>query len=184
MPIRDPFVGNWRNSTEGLGFGKFSFDVNAALVPANLRAIAALANIGVLPAGYSTNASAYAEVWETYAYTFFEVSIDAATAGSRLSNYIQQSNITGNLTGINIQGADCLAAIASANAGWDNSSVGVNSSSTANKTFYALSLKQDGTPVEVGAHLHRIVCLAYKGFRHCTQISASRSSTAITYRPL
>src|SRR5262249_19434244 len=31
-------VGNWRDSNEGLGKGRFAYDVNAALVPAALRA--------------------------------------------------------------------------------------------------------------------------------------------------
>src|SRR5262249_5724588 len=41
-------VGEWRDSHEGLGFGRTPFDVNAALVPAALEAAASLFREGVL----------------------------------------------------------------------------------------------------------------------------------------
>lgn len=39
-------VGEWRDSNNGLGGGRIPYDVNAALVPAGLRAIAALSRAG------------------------------------------------------------------------------------------------------------------------------------------
>ena len=65
--IRDPVVGNWRDSAAGLGYGIFPFDVNAALVPAALRAIAQLSQAGILPGNYTSLATVYAGVWESQA---------------------------------------------------------------------------------------------------------------------
>lgn len=141
--IRDPTVGNWRDSSSGLGYGKFPFDVNTAFVPAALRAIAALSDAGLLPSNYSQNATAAAEVWETSAYPFFEVTIDTATAEARLANYIQQANLT-NAT---IEGSGSLSGTASPNAGYSNASQIIGGQGES--TFYALSFLENGTAVEV-----------------------------------
>ena len=42
-------VGNWRDSSSGLGGGRTPYDINTALVPAALRAIAALSRAGFFP---------------------------------------------------------------------------------------------------------------------------------------
>src|SRR5690348_10797455 len=42
-------VGEWRDSNQGLGGGRTPYDVNTALVPAGLRAIAALSRAGFFP---------------------------------------------------------------------------------------------------------------------------------------
>lgn len=42
----DQPVGEWRDSNNGLGGGRIPYNVNAALVPAGLRAIAALSRAG------------------------------------------------------------------------------------------------------------------------------------------
>lgn len=42
-------VGEWRDSNNGLGGGRTPYNVNAALVPAGLRAIAALSRAGFFP---------------------------------------------------------------------------------------------------------------------------------------
>lgn len=139
--IRDAAVGDWRDSTPGLGYGKFAFDINTAFVPAALRAIALLSDAGILPSNYS-NATAAAEIWETSAYKFFEVPIDSATASSRLNNYIQQANLSSSA----IAGAGSLNNTASSSGEWVNSTYTIGSG---NSTFYALSLMEDGTPVEV-----------------------------------
>ncbi|MCX7882715.1 MAG: hypothetical protein N2314_05800 [Brevinematales bacterium] len=39
IPIKDSFVGDWRDSSQGLGFGVYSFSVNAVFVPVALKAI-------------------------------------------------------------------------------------------------------------------------------------------------
>ena len=41
-------TGNWRDSEQGLGRGRFAYDVNAALVPAALDATARLLDSGLL----------------------------------------------------------------------------------------------------------------------------------------
>jgi hypothetical protein len=45
----DQPVGEWRDSNNGLGGGRIPYDVNAAMVPAGLRAIAALSRAGFFP---------------------------------------------------------------------------------------------------------------------------------------
>jgi hypothetical protein len=71
-------VGDWRDSEEGLGDGVAAFSVNGALVPAALRAIAALGRAGWLAA--APQADAWAEVWERQACRLFRVTIAAAQA--------------------------------------------------------------------------------------------------------
>lgn len=72
----DQVVGQWRDSTYGIGGGRIPYDVNTALVPAALRAIASLAAEGFFPAhvDWQDTASQYAEVWEDETLQFFEVS--------------------------------------------------------------------------------------------------------------
>ena len=72
-------VGEWRDSTYGIGGGKIPFDVNAALVPAALRSIAKLATAGILDFN-ATLIDLYAQVWEDSTLQFFEVSLPAETA--------------------------------------------------------------------------------------------------------
>lgn len=68
-------VGEWRDSTYGIGGGRIPFDVNTALVPAALRAISALAANGHFETHPDWNATAaqYAQVWEDETLQFFEV---------------------------------------------------------------------------------------------------------------
>lgn len=79
-------VGEWRDSTYGIGGGRVPFDVNTALVPAALRAIAALSRAGILDFDAKT-VDTYAQVWEDSTLPFFEVSIPISTAKSRLQSY-------------------------------------------------------------------------------------------------
>lgn len=68
-------VGQWRDSTYGIGGGRIPYDVNTALVPAALRAIAALSSAGFFPNNpdWMSAASEYAQVWEDETLPFFEV---------------------------------------------------------------------------------------------------------------
>jgi hypothetical protein len=68
-------VGTWRDSTYGIGGGRISYDVNTALVPAALRAIAGLAADGFFPEhrDWNSTASEYAQIWEDESLSFFEV---------------------------------------------------------------------------------------------------------------
>ena len=89
----DQIVGNWRDSTYGLGGGRIPFDVNTALVPAALRAIGELARTtGVFPnttntTSWRTLADSRAQIWESQTLRFFETNITASTARTRLQNF-------------------------------------------------------------------------------------------------
>ncbi|KAF8190877.1 hypothetical protein BJ912DRAFT_315929 [Pholiota molesta] len=123
-------VGNWRDSNQGTGYGPIPFDVNVALVPANLRAVGLLLNAGVLDSSglaidSGVDVVAMAEKWESEAPGMFEVSVDGDTAESRLQDFVQEVSLNEGLLG------------------------NASESSSANVSFYALSLMADGTPVEV-----------------------------------
>jgi hypothetical protein len=116
-----------------------------------LRAIATLASANILPANYS-NASGYADVWETNALPLFEVKITSATAASSLDNYVQKANLSEAL----LYGGGSLNGSSSSNSssngtsdlGWGDAAQLIGGNGTS--TFYALSLKADYSPVEVG----------------------------------
>jgi hypothetical protein len=69
-------VGEWRDSTYGIGGGRIPYDVNTALVPAALRAISVLSSAGFFPnhPNWNSTAAQYAQVWEDSTLQFFEVS--------------------------------------------------------------------------------------------------------------
>ncbi|WVR07732.1 hypothetical protein IAU60_004775 [Kwoniella sp. DSM 27419] len=171
--IRDPLVGDWRDSGTGLGYGVFPFDVNCALVPGALRAIAQMASASLLPSNYSI-ASTYLDTWETSACGFFGVSIDSSTATSRLDNYVSAANLSQSL----LYGAGSLNASTGNGSieGWSqavigssqgvingtttpvvtNGTMGMNGTSSTNgtsssgkSTFYGLSINANGSVVEV-----------------------------------
>ena len=70
-------VGQWRDSNDGLGGGRYPYDVNTALMPAALRAIAELARTGAFEKedGWGDIADKRAEVWETLTFDFFNVEL-------------------------------------------------------------------------------------------------------------
>lgn len=99
-------VGEWRDSNNGLGGGRIPYDVNAALVPAGLRAIAALSRAGYFAnhPEWNETADRYAQVWEDSTLQFFEVSVPQSEAVSLVEGYVADSNLsvptnTGNITG-------------------------------------------------------------------------------------
>ncbi|KPI38012.1 uncharacterized protein AB675_3125 [Cyphellophora attinorum] len=84
-------VGEWRDSTYGLGGGRIPFDVNTALVPAALRALSQLVDMeGVLPdaAFTSSEMSDRAKIWEDSTLEFFQTSLSTTEASSRLEDYV------------------------------------------------------------------------------------------------
>lgn len=87
-------VGQWRDSTYGIGGGRIPMDVNTALVPAALRSIASLSKAGILEFN-ATLVNHYAQVWEDNSLKFFEVSIPMETAKSRLENFAKTSGPVG-----------------------------------------------------------------------------------------
>lgn len=68
-------VGQWRDSNDGLGGGRYPYDVNTALMPAALRAISNLARTTPVEKddGWGEIADKRAEVWETLTLDFFNV---------------------------------------------------------------------------------------------------------------
>jgi len=126
-------VGNWRDSNQGTGYGTIPFDVNVALVPANLRAVDDLASAGILNLqelvietenGSPFDIVSMAKKWEEEAPGMFEVTVDSETAEERLEAFVDAVKL-------------------------DQSLLGNSSAAGSNVTFYALSLMPDGTPVEV-----------------------------------
>ena len=70
-------VGQWRDSDDGLGGGRYPYDVNTGLMPAALRAIAGLARAGAFERedGWDDLADKRAEAWETLTLNFFTVEL-------------------------------------------------------------------------------------------------------------
>ena len=91
----DQIVGQWRDSTYGIGGGRIPFDVNTALMPAALRAIASLsrANSSIFPSHpkWGTLADDYASVWEAHTLPFFQIDLSHATATTRLQNFMKRN---------------------------------------------------------------------------------------------
>lgn len=80
-------VGNWRDSEEGLGGGRYAYDVNAVLMPAALRAAERLRASGLLDRWLDSTArsklsqaGAMARVWRTRAPGLFQMSVPADEA--------------------------------------------------------------------------------------------------------
>lgn len=80
-------TGDWRDSADGLGGGVISYNVNAILVPAALRAIAALHASGLLAPYLKDDADpgGLAQIWEQQVPGYFTVgrSAEAARASVR-----------------------------------------------------------------------------------------------------
>ncbi|KAF2172082.1 carbohydrate-binding module family 52 protein [Zasmidium cellare ATCC 36951] len=87
----DQLVGEWRDSTYGIGGGRIPYDVNTGLVPAALRSISALSSAGFFPShpDWQQTAAAYAQVWEDNTLQFFQITIPIAEAKSLVENYTQ-----------------------------------------------------------------------------------------------
>lgn len=62
--------------------GWFPFDVNTALVPAGLRAVADLSQAGIIDPDLAANASQQASVWQARALPYFRVEIPAQQVGT------------------------------------------------------------------------------------------------------
>ncbi|HVC31043.1 MAG TPA: hypothetical protein VND24_07640 [Steroidobacteraceae bacterium] len=123
-------VGDWRDSTSGLGGGDYPYDVNSVLVPEALEATARLADSGLL-APYLTpahrtqfaRAAEMAAVWRAKAPSFFEVSISHTAAVQDIESYSRS------------QGLAPQPALASLGRGGER--------------FHALSLTAGGKPIPV-----------------------------------
>ncbi len=91
-PGRD--AGQWRDSNDGLGGGRYPYDVNAVWMPAALRAISRFADSGLLDA-YATpaqlqalrDAATHADAWERNAAALFAVKLPHDRAVAQVRDY-------------------------------------------------------------------------------------------------
>lgn len=94
VKVRSYPVGNWRDSSPGLGWGSYPFDVNVALVPAALRAIAQLHEAGLIEGKRFKDAKRMAKRWEDRALKYFHVDIAHEKSQERLERYVQMANLS------------------------------------------------------------------------------------------
>ena len=123
-------TGQWRDSEDGIGGGRYPYDVNAVLVPAALEATARLLESGLLDPfvgpgdrNFLSNAAAQAKIWHERAPPLFNTTIDNDRARASVSSYASQ---------VGVPAADALT------------SLGGNSVS-----FHAISLDAAGKPVPI-----------------------------------
>jgi hypothetical protein len=93
-------VGNWRDSEDGLGGGRYPYDVNGVLAPAALEAIARLHESGVLKTYLDqdaderlSNAAAMAQVWRREAPRLFDVTVTAEAARLEAETYARRIGV-------------------------------------------------------------------------------------------
>jgi hypothetical protein len=151
----DQIVGQWRDSTYGIGGGRVPFDVNTALVPAALRAISVLAQTpGVYPTNTSTNTSAWtsiaasrARVWEENTLRFFETNITASTARERLQDFVTSATFyDGPTNASSIPGSGNITSFSIALQGYNNlSSVNVQHSDTSFRLLFVNATESTAT---------------------------------------
>ncbi|KIW91128.1 uncharacterized protein Z519_08022 [Cladophialophora bantiana CBS 173.52] len=145
----DQIVGQWRDSTYGLGGGRIPFDVNTALVPAALRAIGQLARTpGVFPNNTSVNTTSWrtladsrAQIWEENTLRFFETNVTASTARSRLGQFVDSATFyNGPANASSLPSSGNVTTYSIALNGYDNlSSVNVQHSDSSFRVFFVNS---------------------------------------------
>lgn len=98
------YAGNWRDSEDGLGGGRYPYDVNGVFAPAALDAIALLHASGLLQpyldpsAGNGlASAAATAEVWLREAPRLFDVVVASKTARAEVEAYARRIGVDPSL---------------------------------------------------------------------------------------
>lgn len=93
-------AGEWRDSNDGLGGGRYPYDVNAILAPAALEAAAALYDAGLLtPYVDAADKPMFAELtrraaaWRDHAAPMFAVNVPAAEARSAVTAYAAKAGV-------------------------------------------------------------------------------------------
>lgn len=93
-------VGEWRDSNDGLGGGRYPYDVNAALVPAALDAARALHQAGLLtPYLNSSDKAAFdalpqiVQAWRERAPSFFASSVKPADARAAITAFAAKAGV-------------------------------------------------------------------------------------------
>jgi hypothetical protein len=94
-------VGQWRDSNDGLGGGRFPYDVNAVFAPAALEAAARFFASGLLDPylnaddrGIFSRAANMAQIFRAKAGTLFDVSVPSTTALRDIADYAAALNIS------------------------------------------------------------------------------------------
>ena len=123
-------VGEWRDSNDGLGGGRYPYDVNAILVPEALASAGELYRSGLLAPyikpedkAVLSSLTSMAQVWRTHAAPLFVAHVEAAAARKAIEAYANKANVPAT---------PALAAV---------DAKGI--------TFHALSLDAQGNPVAV-----------------------------------
>ncbi len=87
-------AGQWRDSDDGLGGGRYPYDVNAVFVPAALRSADALVRSGLLDPYLTAaqrvrldHAGAQGMQWERHAAAMFELQVPVDLASDRIRRY-------------------------------------------------------------------------------------------------
>ena len=95
-------AGQWRDSNDGLGGGRFPYDVNAVFVPAALDAAGRFFDSGLLDAYLESadrelfaHAKAMAGTWREKAGPLFDVSVPSATARRDITDYAASLKVAG-----------------------------------------------------------------------------------------
>jgi hypothetical protein len=90
-------VGNWRDSNNGLGGGRYAFDINVALVPAALQAAERLYRSGLLGAAQEPAATAarYGDAWKDTA-RYFQLTVPLDTARQQVAAYAAAEGLDGS----------------------------------------------------------------------------------------
>lgn len=96
MPYANPFIQILIHKI-GIGGGRIPYDVNTALMPAALRAIASLARNNFFPnqTNWGTLADSYAQVWEDETLKFFNVTVPESKAKQLVASYAETIGFTG-----------------------------------------------------------------------------------------
>lgn len=123
-------AGQWRDSNDGLGKGRYPYDVNAVFVPAALEAADRLLKSGRLDPYLTAEdraalaqAGRMAAVWRNSAPPLFDVSLANSEARADVSAYAAS---------LGVSGARALASLGEGT-----------------EAFHALALNADGSPVRV-----------------------------------
>lgn len=94
-------AGQWRDSNDGLGGGRFPYDVNAVFVPAALEAAGRFFASGLLdPYLSATDRTAFAraesmaKVWRAQAASLFDISVPGMTARRDIADYAAALNVS------------------------------------------------------------------------------------------
>lgn len=103
-----------------MGWGRFPYDINVAMVPSCLRAIERLSNAKILNSMYATRASDYRKIWEEKALQFFLK--EPTKPQDSLVKYLKEINLPADL---------------------------YSTSDSVPDRIHALSLRSDGSPVTV-----------------------------------